>query len=239
MKAIILSAGIGSRLMPETQKIPKALLKLNGKTILDIELENLASNGIQEIIIVTGHKHEMVKQHVTENYPDLNVAFVVNQEYETTNYIYSIWLTKELVDDDIVILHGDMVFEGKLLEKLFTSPSENAALVNNVITPPEKDFKAIVNDDVIKEIGVECFGQNAFFCAPIYRFSMFGFSRWLDEIDRFVVNGDVLRYAEDAFNNISDEVKLHAVYYSDEFCMEIDTPEDLDTAKAYYAKQSP
>ena len=234
----MLSAGIGSRLMPETNNVPKALLKLNGKTILDIELENLTSSGIKDIIIVTGHKHAMMEQYIAEKHPDLNITLAKNEEFKTTNYIYSIWLTRELIDDDIILLHGDMVFKGDLLEKLLDSPSENAALINNVIEPPEKDFKAIIDDGVIKKIGVDCFGENAFLCAPIYKFSMHSFSRWLAEIEAFVVNGNVTCYAEDAFNNIADEIKLSAVYYGNEFCMEIDTPEDLDIAKAYYAKRA-
>ena len=238
MKAIILAAGIGSRLMPQTQNIPKALLKVNGKTILDIELANLISSDINDIIIVTGHMHAMMKQYVAEKYPDHGITLVENREFATTNYIYSIWLTRELIDDDIIILHGDMVFEGGLLTKLLDSPTENAALINNVIEPPEKDFKAIIKDGIIERIGVDCFGENAFFCAPIYRFSMFGFSRWLKEIDSFVVNGNVTCYAEDAFNNIADEIKLGAAYYEKEFCMEIDTPEDLEIAKEYYSKHA-
>jgi choline kinase len=239
MKAIILSAGIGSRLMPETQNIPKALLKLNGKTILDIELQNMISSGIKDIIIVTGHKHAMMEQYIAEKHHELDITLVKNEEFQTTNYIYSIWLTRNLIDDDIVILHGDMVFEDGLLGKLLNSVVENAALINNVIEPPEKDFKAIINNGIIKKIGVDCSGENALFCAPIYKFSMSGFSRWLAEIDTFVINGNVTCYAEDAFNNIADEIKLSAVYYGHEFCMEIDTHEDLHRAKKYYAKHAP
>lgn len=238
MKAIILAAGIGSRLMPETQRIPKALLEVNTKTILDIELENLTSNGITDIIIVSGHKHEILENYVGKKYPHLNITFVKNEEFETTNYIYSIWLTRKFVDDDIVILHGDMVFEGELLKKLLDFPSYNAALVNNVVEPPEKDFKAVVGEeDVIQKIGVDFFGENTFFCAPIYKFSMAHFSRWLHEIGVFVVNGNVTCYAEDAYNNLANEIKLKAVYFGHEFCMEIDTPEDLDIAKEYYANK--
>jgi choline kinase len=234
MKAIILSAGIGSRLKPETQNLPKSLLRVNDKTILDIELDNLTSSGIKDIIIVSGHKHDILEQYATEKYPDLNIVFIRNRKFKTTNYIYSIWLTRELINDDIMILHGDMVFEGGLLESLLGSPSDNGALVNNIIEPPEKDFKAVIHNGLIKKIGVEFFGDNAFFCAPIYKFSRAGFARWLLEIDSFVTDGRVTCYAEDAFNNIADEVGLEPVYYGDEFCMEIDTHQDLGIARKYY-----
>ncbi len=224
--------------MPETLRIPKALLEVNDRTILDIELENLTSNGITDIIIVSGHKHEMLEHYVAEKYPHLNIWFVKNEEFAATNYIYSIWLTRELVDDDIVILHGDMVFDEGLLSMLLDFPSDNAALINNVVEPPEKDFKAVVDgENVIEKIGVDFFGENAFFCAPIYKFSMAAFSRWLQEIDVFVANGNVTCYAEDAYNNVADEIKLKAVYFDHGFCMEIDTPEDLDIAKEYYANK--
>ena len=237
MKAIILSAGVGSRLMPQTQNLPKSLLRVNGRTILDIEIESLISCGITDIIIATGHKHEMMKQYVAENYPSLDVAFVRNREFATTNYIYTVWLTKELIDDDVVILHGDMVFEGILLERLLAHPSVNGALINNVIELPEKDFKAVVQNGIIKKIGVGFFGKDSYFCAPIYKFSQTSFSRWLLEIDAFVQEGNVMCYAEDAFNNIAEEVGLEPVYYGDEFCMEIDTPQDLDIAREYYGRK--
>lgn len=222
--------------MPQTEKAPKSLLKINGKTILDIEMENLAACGIRDIIITTGHKHDALERYATAKYPGLNISFVRNEKFDTTNYIYSIWLTRAHADDDIVILHGDVVFEAKLLERLLNHPSENGALVNNVVEPPEKDFKAVVKNGAIKKIGVDLFGQDTYFCAPIYKFSKAGFSRWLLEIDSFVKAGNVRCYAEEAFNNIAGEIQLKAVYYGDEFCMEIDTLQDLDLAKEYYRK---
>ena len=171
MKAIILASGIGSRLMPETENLPKSLVKIDGKTILDIEIENLTCCGIKEIIITTGHKQDMHRQYVKSRYPSLDITLVYNHKFDTTNYIYSVWLTRDHIDDDIVIIHGDMVFEGGLLERLLRHPSENAALINNVIEPPERDFKALVENDVVKKIGVELSGRDTFFCAPIYKFS--------------------------------------------------------------------
>jgi phosphoenolpyruvate phosphomutase len=234
VKAIILSSGVGSRLMPQTKNLPKSLLKINDKTILDIEMENLAACGIRDIIITTGHKHDVMERYATAKYPSSNISLVRNERFDTTNYIYSIWLTRDHVDDDIVILHGDMVFEAKLLERLLNHPSENGALVNNVVEPPEKDFKAVVKNGFIKKIGVDLSGQDAYFCAPIYKFSKAGFSRWLLEIDSFVKAGNVRCYAEEAFNNIAGKIQLKAVYYGDEFCMEIDTRRDLDLAREYY-----
>jgi phosphoenolpyruvate phosphomutase len=144
------------------------------------------------------------------------------------------WLTRELIDDDIILLHGDMVFESLLAKRLVEGVAENAVLINKRISPPEKDFKAIVENEIIREIGVNLSGPNAFFCAPFYKFSKAGFLKWMSEIETFVMKGKVRCYAEDAFNSISNEIGLRPVYFTDEFCMEIDTFEDISKARAFY-----
>lgn len=231
MKGIILASGIGKRLRPLTYEVPKPLIKIGNKTILDYQIDNLIGCGIRNIIITTGPFEDKIKMHVKEKYPDLKVSYVNNPKYETTNYIYSMWLTKDLIDDDIILLHGDLLFDRKLLERLINEECENCVLVNRKIKPPEKDFKAVIENNRVVKIGVEFFGENAFFSAPLYKFSNSDFLCWLDEIEKFIEKGEVKRYAEDAFNQISDKVILHPLYFNNELCMEIDTMEDLRMAR--------
>jgi len=234
VKAIILNSGEGKRLYPLTKDKPKALIKVGDKPILGHQLESLISCNIKKIIITTGPFEDKIKEYVKNNYPNIKVYYVNNPKYHETNYIYSMWLTKELIDDDIILLHGDLVFEKKLLSKLIKDKSPNGVLVNNKINPPEKDFKAIVKDGFVTKIGTHYFGRNAYFCAPIYKFARDSFLRWLLEIESFIKNGSVTHYGEDAYNQISEEIKLRAVYYSNEFCMEIDTFQDLGVAEEYF-----
>ena len=214
------------------------MIKLNGKTVLDIEIENLMACRITDIIITTGYKEMEIKNYIDEKYSNLGVTFVENKKYRSTNYIYSMWLTRELIDDNIILLHGDVVFEKKLLERLINDGSANSALVNNEADKPEKDFKAVVKEDIITKIGVNFSGDNAFFCAPVYKFSRQSFVKWLAEIELFIKKGNVNCYAEDAFNRISEEIRLSPVYYTDEFCMEIDTPDDIGVAREYYNRNN-
>ena len=179
-----------------------------------------------------------IKEYVKEKYPDLEVSYVNNPKYETTNYIYSMWLTKGLIDDDIILLHGDLVFEKKLLERLIKKKYENCVLVNRKIKPLKKDFKAVIENNRMVKIGVEFSGENAFFSAPLYKFSKSDFLCWLDETEKFIRREDVNSYAEDAFNEISDKVMLHPLYSDEEFCMEIDTMEDLEIARNKYGRTS-
>lgn len=232
MKALILNSGRGERLRPLTEDKPKALIKIGDKTILDYQMDNLIGCGIRNIIITTGPFEDKIKMHVKEMYPEADVSYVNNPKYETTNYIYSMWLTRKLIDDDIILLHGDLLFEEKLLERLIKEECENCVLVNRKIRAPEKDFKAVVKNNRVVKIGVEFSGENAFFSAPLYKFSKADFLYWLNEIEEFIQKGDVKRYAEDAFNKISDKIMLRPVYFDDELCMEIDTTEDLRMARS-------
>jgi len=234
MKAIILNSGIGKRMRPFTNDNPKCLAKLNGKTILEHEIENLIYCGINEMIITTGPFEDKIKEVMEKKFPDVKVTYVKNTKYKSTNYIYSMWLIKDMIDDDIILLHGDMVFDKVLLSTLIKSKCLNCALVNNKIKPPEKDFKANVVNGYIKKIGVNVFGKNCFFLAPIYKFSKSDFMKWLKEIGKFIDRNNIKVYAEDAFNEISDKVLLKAVYYDNKLCMEVDNFDDLNKAKQFF-----
>ncbi|MBU0628875.1 MAG: phosphocholine cytidylyltransferase family protein [Nanoarchaeota archaeon] len=231
MKAMILASGVGSRMYPLTDEIPKCLIKLNGKTILGHELDHLWSVGIKRAIITTGPFEEKILEFMKKNYPKFNVEYVKNPKYEETNYIYSMFMAKDKIDDDILLMHSDMVFDRVLLKRLLKSKEKNAVLLNNEKEPPEKDFKGRVEDGILKEIGVDISGKNCFFLAPIYIFSKDAFLRWMQEIERFVKEGKTEVYSENAFNEISKEIRLKPVYFGNEFCMEIDTLEDLEIAK--------
>ena len=233
MKAIILAAGTGKRLRPLTNKVPKCLIEINGKAILYYLTENLLYYGIKDIIFTVGYLDKSIKNFMAKNFPQVNATYISNPKYESTNTIYSLWLLKDVIDDDMVLVHGDMIFEKRLLGKLLKHKSGSYALVNNKVEPPEKDFKVKIENSLIKKIGVNITGKNAFFLPPIYKIAKNDFIVWMDEIEKFVKKGNVNVYGEEAFNKISDKIKLYPIYYQDEFCMEIDDFKDLEIAENY------
>ena len=237
MKALILNSGIGERLQPLTSDKPKALIKVGNNPLLGHQLDNLIGCNIRNVIITTGPFEDKIKRYVLGKYPNINVTYVNNPKYETTNYIYSMWLTRKLIDDAVILLHGDLIFDKKLLEKLISEKYTNCVLVNRKIKPPEKDFKAVIENNRVVKIGVDFFGENAFFSAPLYKFSKSNFLYWLDEIGKFIKSGDTKSYAEEVFNKISDKIILRPLYFDDALCMEIDTMEDLEKAKNLFKGQ--
>jgi choline kinase len=235
MKAIILASGVGRRLRPLTDRYPKSLIRLGGRAIIDYQLEALVKHGVYDIVITTGHLGKKLEEHVREN-SAVPVQFVHNPEYERTNYIYSLWLTKGLVDDDIILLHGDLLFDNVLIKKLLDAQG-NRVLVNRQVLSPKKDFKALIKRGRVVRIGVNLSGPGTFFCAPLCKFCKADFRLWLDKIEDFIMQGKVDCYAEDAFNEISDEVLLRPLYF-EEFCVEIDTKAELEKTRRYLQSES-
>ncbi|MGD2066767.1 MAG: sugar phosphate nucleotidyltransferase [Candidatus Bathyarchaeota archaeon] len=229
---MILNSGLGTRLYPMTKTKPKALLEIGNKTLLGHQLDSLTDCRISNVIMTTGPFEEKIKHYIETGYPNLNVTYVKNPKYLTTNYIYSMWLTKSLIADDIVLFHGDLFFDALLLKRLVDSKVLNCVLVNRKMEPPAKDFKAVIENSRVTQIGVEFFGAKAFFCAPLYKFSKADFMSWLNQIGQFVERDDLSVYAENAFNEISNQILLQPLYYDEEICLEIDTKEDLELARS-------
>ena len=233
MKAIILASGIGRRLKPLTDKIPKSLIAINDKTIIERQIDSLNICGIKDIIITVGAFEKKFKRYIEKRYPNLNIIFVKNHKYATTNYIYSLWLTSGLIDDDIILLHGDLIFNVELLKKLIQEKN-NTVLINENTKKQDKDFKAVIKDNRIIRISVELPSNENPTLMPLYKFSREDFLKWLKEIDKEVQNGNINIYAEDAFNKISDKIILKPLYFKGDKCMEIDTIEDLNKAKILF-----
>jgi histidinol-phosphate/aromatic aminotransferase/cobyric acid decarboxylase-like protein/choline kinase len=118
VKAIILSAGLGMRLMPLTREIPKCLLEINGKTILENCLDNLHFCGIKEIVIVVGHLKELIMAKIGNTYKDMSIKYIFAKEYETTNNIVSLWYAREELNEDLFLIESDIMFKSKLLPEV-------------------------------------------------------------------------------------------------------------------------
>lgn len=230
MKVIVLASGIGKRLRPLTNTIPKSLVKINSKTILEYQIDTLSQFNLNKFIITTGPFEDQIINIFNKKYSELKIEFVHNPKYDSTNYIYSLWLTKSKVNDNIILIHGDLIFNGDIVKKVIDAPG-NCVLINKKVKPPKKDFKAVIKKERIIKIGVNFFGESVFFCLPFYKFLKEDFLIWMDEIEKEIRNGNLNIYAEDAFNKISNQIELNPIYISDELCHEIDNLEDLKIIK--------
>jgi len=97
MKAVILAAGMGSRIKPMSNNRPKCLLKVGDVTILELMISNIQDNRINEIIFVLGYLQAQIKDFVEEKFPQLNARFVTNDKYAQTNTGYSLMVALDLI----------------------------------------------------------------------------------------------------------------------------------------------
>ena len=122
MKAFILAAGVSRRLYPHTYNIPKCLLEVGGKPIINYQLEALDKLSVSNVTMVVGYHREMLMKHVVENFPKLNFNFIVNDHFFETNTAYSAYLACEkLILDDHLLMNADVVYEEKMLFELVQS----------------------------------------------------------------------------------------------------------------------
>lgn len=232
MQAVILNSGTGKRMGRFTADRPKCLVKLNGvETILSRQVGLLLKKGVDRMIITTGPFADKIGEHLERRFPGRGFTFVHNPLYNTTNYIYSLLLCREHINEDVILMHGDLVFEESIVNKIIASRRENAVLVNSTAELPEKDFKGMISGGMVREISVHIFGPGCHFLIPMYRLSMKGITAWIEEMEAFKKAGNLNVYAEDALNNRLSELTLYPEYFDKELLMEIDNPDDLVLAR--------
>ena len=124
MKALILNSGMGTRMGVLTSEHPKCMTEVSlTETILSRQLNQLAEAGITEVVITTGLFEDVLRRYCESLKLPLQYTFVHNERYRETNYIYSIYRAKEELHDDILLMHGDLVFENAALDRILQHAS--------------------------------------------------------------------------------------------------------------------
>jgi len=122
VKAIILSAGQGRRLMPLTESVPKCCLMLDGEPLLVHQVESLAVNGVDEVVIVTGFNHGVVQNVVSEiDIPGTSVRTLYNPFYAVSDNLGTSWVAREEMNTPFILVNGDTLFEASTLTQFLSS----------------------------------------------------------------------------------------------------------------------
>lgn len=230
MKCIILNSGMGTRLEELTENNPKSLVKLhNNETILSRAISIISNFEIDEFIITTGYLDDVLRNYIDVNFPNFNFTYVHNPFYNKTNYIKSIDLIPD-IDDDIILLHGDLVFNQKTAEKVINS-NTSCVVIDSTINIPKDDFKAKIEDDIVKYISVDYFENDAVACQPFYKLKNKDWKTWKNKIRDFCENGKTNVYAENALNELTNDINIYALDLEGLLCMEVDNKNDLKKVK--------
>lgn len=124
MKALILAAGQGSRLLPLTATRPKCLIDLSGRTLLEWQLQALAHAGVEEAVVVTGFGADQVEAMLAERAPDgISVRTLYNPFYKLADNLATCWLVRKELIGTCLILNGDTLFEPAIATRLLEAPA--------------------------------------------------------------------------------------------------------------------
>lgn len=235
MKAIILAAGMGKRLMPYTEKIPKALIKINGKPIIFHIIDRVLSCGIDEIVIIVGFQADLMKKLIKENYKEANIKFITNLIHGKTNTLYSLWLAREEAKDEFIYIHGDILFNKNILNKLINSPKKNSVLIDKECLKKEsfkEVMKVIIRDGKICNIGKELDTDKSHGKAVgLYRFSKEGSKALFNETKKIMENQQYNVFQSEAIRPMLSYIDMYPVYTSNLLWVEVDEVEDITKAK--------
>jgi choline kinase len=239
IKAIILAAGVGSRIRPLTDNCPKCLLKIGGVTILERMLMHIQACGINEVVFVLGYLQEQIKVFVKKAFPELDAHFIVNDRYTVTNTGYSLMLTEGFVKgSSFVKFDADVVFDKKILEKILASDDQNVLCIDKEIHLDAEEVKVVLKDDnrIVKasktveptdaageSIGIEKIGHET----AILLFAALKVMMAHEENHQ--------EYYEAAYEQLmKKDVPFHALDITGLKWTEIDTKQDFDAAEKIF-----
>lgn len=157
MKAIILGAGQGKRLLPLTSDRPKNTIELGGRTMLAWQVEQLLRCGVSSICVVTGFKAEAQEQEVDKlrsRHPECSFETIFNPFYTVADNLVSCWMASDRMDDDFLLVNGDTLFHESVLRRLLANRKASITLaVDKKDHYDEDDMKVHLDGTQLLEIG--------------------------------------------------------------------------------------
>ncbi|MCQ8186326.1 sugar phosphate nucleotidyltransferase [Parvularcula maris] len=153
MKAIILSAGRGSRLLPLTDTLPKCLLEISGRTVLSLQLDTLAACGVREAVVITGYMPHLVEAEV-EKASGIKVRTLFNPFYHIADNLASCWMARGEMQGDFLLINGDTLFEEALLRDVLAVPPNGISVtISKKNDYDDDDMKVTLNGEALTAIG--------------------------------------------------------------------------------------
>lgn len=226
MRAIILAAGVGSRLQALSGGKPKCLVEIGGRPLILHQLEALADHGIGPVLIVAGYRADEVREVVGDR-----AEFVINDRFQETNSLYSLWLAREHVSGPFILLNCDLFFNPEVLERLLDAPS-NALAYDSTSSRGREQTKIAVKDGRVVDIGKDVPpGSARGESLGTLKFDAEGAKAMFDAADRLVREGNERAWVIEATRAAASQVGIHAVNVAGLAWTEIDFPYDLDVAR--------
>jgi len=238
--AIILAAGLGTRLNPTTNAIPKCLVEIKGVSILENALANLERNGFTETVVVVGYLKNEIQKKLGYRFGKMKITYIENRVYDKTNNMYSMWLARKYLEKGAIWMDGDIFFEEKVLKRIlgfnealscwavdnFTEEMDGAMLT--------ADRNGMVTNIEIVQLKSKRYRNVFFKSAGILKMNAelgLLFSEWLNND---VARGNINIYCDIVLANHIGEAKIYICNIEGLKWYEIDTHNDLERARRVF-----
>jgi choline kinase len=239
MKAIILSAGQGSRLGHLVDNGPKCLIDFNGRTLLDRQLDTLEANGVHEAVVVTGFHDELVEQAIARRSGGPRVRTVFNPFYKVADNTGSLFMAREELSGDCLVWNGDTLVSRALMRRVVANDRSGICVtIDRKDSYDEDDMKVVEEGDRLKAIGkrLEMDAVNAE-SIGLLAFRSGGAELFRENIERAMrtPEGTTIWYLR-VINHIAQDSDVWTLDINGEEWGEVDFPEDVDNARALTAR---
>ena len=224
---------------PLTLDAPKCLTEVSGEPILGRLINNLRLQGITRLVVVTGYLDHCIHEFLEQNAADMQLDYVFNPLYKTTNNIYSLWLARQAIEEPFVLVESDLIFEDSMLEPMLIpdriAVSNTLPWMNGTVVTlnTDKSVKAFHVSHTIND-------SRQYKTVNIYSLSLQSWHKLVERLNGYIKDGRVGEYYEMAFADMvaDSSLELEAVFFDENKWYEIDRLEDLHQAELMFPRVS-
>ena len=234
--AVLLAAGTGSRLKPLTDDAPKCLSEVSGVTILERLVQSLCEHGFTRLVIVVGYLDHRVRAFLDEGNDELEIEFVINPRYATTNNLYSLWLARLTIDEPCLLLESDVVFDSSLLLEMLQPNRMAVSRMRPWMNGTTVTVDTAQHVTAFQFANANATGEIMHKTVNMYSFSRDTWRRFVQRLSSHVSAGRVNEYYETVLAEMlrDGSIAMDAVPFDKGRWYEIDTLEDLQEAELMF-----
>ena len=233
MKAIIMAAGVGKRLLGLNMNKPKCLLTAGSETLIRRSVNLLVNKGISDITVIVGYEADLIRNELKND-----VAYFENPHFLTTNSIMSLWYAKDLLEDNVLLLNGDLYYEHDILDyaKNQTNP---VVMLADSTRIDNADYRFSFSGDQINQFGKhltnhETDGEYV----GIVRIDQSFIKTFKDALEEMIISGKSNIWWEDVlYSFIEKRIPIHYFDVAGTFWSEVDTLQDYNYLKNWIKNQ--
>ena len=234
MKALILAAGEAKRLKPITENLPKCMIRVGEKRIIDYQIENLLQTNIKDIVVVTGFLAEKLEDHLSKTHPNARFTFIRSDDYYKTYPAHGMWLAKEHLQGEVIYLNADVICHPDIIKNIVDSEHESVtALHKNDWDEEQVNIITKSDSGQIESMGkVITAEQSSGEFVGVTKLGASFNQKLVQVLDDFITKEELKKFAADAINvSIQKKQAMHALDLTHLPAIEIDTPDDLVEAE--------